>query len=382
MKKKICVVTGSRAEFGILLPVMEAIRKHPALALRVVAAGMHLDARHGRTLREVRARLPVAATVPMPMTADTGPAMARAVAAGVAGFSRALDRLRPHWTLVLGDRVEPLAATLASAFHRIPVAHIHGGDRARGGLDDSSRHAITKFAHLHFAATPASALRILRLGERPEHVHIVGAPGIDAIRTAPLPDSRNLLLQFGLNPDSPYLLVVQHPVSTDPESAPRHIRSTLNAVRRTGLQALIVYPNSDAGGQAMIRVIENFRNVPHFRIFKTLEHPTYLSLLRGAAALVGNSSSGIIEAPFFKIPVVNIGTRQQGRERAENVLDCPHDERTILRTIRVALNDRAFRAKLSNVESPYGDGHAAERITGILAMQKITPDFLQKQITY
>lgn len=407
MARRICVVTGTRAEYGLLRPIMRVISGAPGLDLKVVAAGMHLVRRFGRTVDEIIADgFTIDARVPMTPREDGPAAMAASVGRGIRGFARAFADLRPDVVLVLGDRVEAFAAATAAAISNIFVAHVHGGDRAEAGHDDSMRHAITKMAHLHFAATRQSARRLARLGERQDRIWIAGAPGLDEIRTARLPTRQTLCRRYGLDARVPFLLVVQHPVSTQPDRAADEMAATLGAVRSVGLPALIIYPNADAGGRRMIEVIKRFAagekgvgsrlpvgasGASHKRLptpflrmmmMPSVPHLDYLGLLKHAAVLVGNSSSGIIEAPTFKTPVVNVGRRQAGRERAANVIDVAPDEREVAAGIRRALTDGAFRRRLARCRNPYGTGYAAQRIAHVLTHVPLDDDLRRKRITY
>ncbi|MCD6461144.1 MAG: UDP-N-acetylglucosamine 2-epimerase (hydrolyzing) [Thermoplasmata archaeon] len=390
--KKVCVVTGTRAEYGLLKPVMRAVENHPSLELQVVATGMHLMPEFGMTYREIeRDGFRIEGKVEMILGGDTKKAMAKSVGVGILGLSEVMDTLAPDVVVVLGDRVEALAGALSAVYMGIPLAHIHGGDSARAGMDEYARHAITKLAHLHFVATEKSAERIVKMGEEREKVFVVGAPGLDTILHTPLLSREEACERAGLDPGQPYLLVVQHPVSTDPHRAGEEMRITLEALDEVGVQFVLIYPNADAGGAAMIEVIKEYRNRyasgsegghPLMRAYESLEHTLYLSLLKHASAMVGNSSSGIIEAPSLGVPVVNIGTRQEGRERGDNVLDVPPVKESIVEAVRRALEDEEFIRKAGNTVNPYGDGHAGERIARILADVEITPELLRKKLTY
>jgi len=385
MARRICIVTGTRAEYGLLRPIMRAVRRRRGLALQVVVTGMHLARRFGHTVDEIAADgFRIDARVRTVPRDDTNTAYAASVGTGVRGLARAFDDLRPEVVLVLGDRVEAFAAATAAALSNRVVAHVHGGDRAQAGYDDYMRHAITKMAHLHFAATRASARRIERLGERRDRVWVVGAPGLDEIRTARLPAASTLRRRYGLDATAPFLLVVQHPVSTQSDRAAREMRATLGAVLKSGLPALVVYPNADAGGRRMIAVVERTaaENSERLIAVPSLPRLDYLALLKCAAALVGNSSSGIIEAPSFKTPVVNVGDRQAGRERANNVIDVKPTRADVARGIEQALNDTTFRRRLARCRSPYGTGHAGVAIARVLARVPFDDKLRMKRITY
>lgn len=365
---RIAVITGSRADYGIYQPVLAALGQQPGLETVVVAAGMHLSETHGATWRQIAADgHTIGAKVPMDPPDDSPVAMAKALAAGLAGMADALSRLAPDMVLVLGDRGEMLAAALAAVHLDLPVAHIHGGE-VSGSVDDYLRHAISKLAHLHFTATMGSARRLAALGEESWRIHVVGAPRLDTIlRQRPLPRDR-VWQELGLDPSQTTALVVQHPVTQEVEAAAEQMGATLAAVRDLDLQAIVLYPNTDAGGRVMLQAIQNLtagmRNV---RLYPTLPPDLYLSVLANIDVMIGNSSSGIIEAPSFRVPVVNVGSRQWGRERAENVVDVDHDRRAITGAVRFVLHDKDFRRRLAQCSNPYGDGRAAERIAQILA---------------
>jgi len=381
--RKVAAVTGTRAEYGIFQPVLHAIEKSPDLKLLLVVSGMHLSREFGYTFNEIkRDGFRIDAKVPMLLPGDTLTAMAESVGRGVVGMSRTWERLRPDIILVLGDRVEPLAAAIAGAYMNIPVAHIHGGDSSNGGLDESARHAITKFAHIHFPATKLSAERIIKLGEDEWRVHTVGSPAIDTILNEPLLPGETLTRQFELDLSKPLVLLVQHPVTTQVPEAAAQMRETLSAIIELSYPTILIYPNSDAGGRSMIEVIKQYEGHPFIKTFKSLPHKEYLSLMKVASAIVGNSSSGIIDAPYLGLPAVNIGIRQEGRERGKNVIDVKHDKPEIIRAIKQCLTDKQFLDEVKKRENPYGDGKTGPRIATILSEVVITSQLLQKRITY
>lgn len=380
--RKICVVTGSRADFGLLDPVMTRVRAHARLRLQVVVAGMHLEYVHGMTIRDVEKRFRVDARVPMTNPDDSGRGMTEALAMGVRGMAHAFDVLRPDAVVVLGDRDEALCAALAASHMALPVAHIHGGDVSRAGVDDSNRHAITKLAHLHFAATRTSAGRIVRMGEDPRRVWNVGSPAIDFIASAQFLTRLEVYRRLNLPTNEDVMVVIQHPVSYSPETAGDEMREILSAVKASGMAAVVVYPNSDPGSGRIVQAIRKLAMPPQFRMFKSLEREFYLSLLENAKLMVGNSSSGIIDAPYFGLPSVQVGGRQAGRERGANVIEVPPRRRAILAAIRRAIGDARFRRAAARAKSPYGDGRASARIVKVLAGVKLGPELVQKQLHY
>ena len=383
MARKICVVTGTRAEYGILKPVMDAIKKSPTLELSVIVTGMHLAQQFGYTLREIEEDgFRIDAKVDMLLSGDTGTAMAKSIGNGIISIAQALDIIKSDIILILGDRTEPFAAAIAGAYMNIPIAHIHGGDSAKAGLDEYARHAITKLAHIHFPATENSAERIIKMGEDQSNVFVVGAPGLDSILNEKLIEPEKIAKIYNLDLSEPILLVMQHPVTTEVEDAPDQIRETLEAISELKHQTILIYPNADAGGRKMIEVIKKYEKYLFITIFKSIPHVEYLSLMKITSVMVGNSSSGIIEAPSFGLPVVNIGSRQEGRQRAENVIDVGYNKEEIKAAIKKALYDEDFKRKVKNCKSPYGDGKAGVRIADILSKIKTDKNLLQKRLTY
>lgn len=382
MRRKICVITGTRADYGILYSVLDGIRRSKDLRLQLVVTGMHLMREFGSTMREIRRDgFPIADRVDISYTRDTPAAMGRSVGQAVVKLTASFSRLRPDVVFVLGDRGEMLAAAIAANYLNIPVAHAHGGE-VSGHVDGVLRHAITKLAHLHFAPTAASAERIRRLGEEPWRVRVSGAPALDRLRQERLPAPSALRRQFGLGPREPFAVLVQHPVAAEADHAAGQLAVTLSALEDAGLRTVVSYPNADAGGRKMIRVLERRARAPQFSVHRNLPHTTYLGLLRIAAVLIGNSSSGIIEAPSFRIPVINIGSRQEGRERSENILDVPHERSAIARALRVALHDGDFKRRAARCRNHYGDGRAGERIVRALRAAVLGPRLVLKRITY
>lgn len=381
--RNIAVVTGTRAEYGTLKPVLRAIAAKPGLKLSLIAAGMHLSHAFGYTVREIEDDgFDICARVKMAVSSDTLAGMAQSVGSGISAMAETWEQLKPDVILVIGDRTEPLAATIAGAYMNIPVAHIHGGDDCGGGtIDDSNRHAITRFAHIHFPATRKSAERIIRMGEEEWRVHMVGSPALDAILNEPLLPGKVLIEKLGLTSSGPLILVIQHPVTTQADEAPEQMRETLRAIEATGYPAVVIYPNSDAGGRRMIEVIEEYQTNPLFKIFKSLPRNEYLSLVKMAGVIAGNSSSGLLDAPSLGIPVVNIGIRQGERERGCNVIDVGHDRQEIVKAIERAISDKEFLAEVRKCESPYGDGQTSRRIADILSELEITPQLLQKKVS-
>ncbi|KAA0577866.1 UDP-N-acetylglucosamine 2-epimerase (hydrolyzing) [Azospirillum sp. B21] len=369
--RRICVVTGSRADYGHLAPVMAAIRAEAGMALQVVATGMHLSPAHGLTHREIDDDgFAIDARVEMLLSSDTGVGVAKSVGLGIIGFADVLDRLRPDLLLVLGDRFETLAAAQAGMLARIPMAHIYGGDTTEGAYDEAIRHALTKMAHLHFTATTASRRRVIQLGEEPWRVHAVGSPSLDTLlRMERLPPER-FWHEVKLGPRARNLLVTHHPVTLRPGESAAEFAQLLTALHGLGDEVglLFTLPNADNEGRLLAGMVEEFvRDHPNAVAVASLGHRRYCSAIAAVDAVVGNSSSGLSEVPSFGKPTVNIGDRQKGRPRAASVIDVPPQADAIAAAIR-----QAFTLDTSGVVNPFGDGHAAERIVSVL---REVPDF-------
>lgn len=352
------VVTGSRAEFGLLKSVIRAIDAHPRLDLLVVAAGSHLIS-PAETYRDVKAFCTVADAVPMQIAGRSGRVEdAHALARGIDRFARAFERLNPDWVVVLGDRIEAFAAAAAAAVGGWALAHIHGGDRAEGIADESMRHAITKLANLHLPATPSSGERLVRMGEKPAHVHVVGSPAIDELEAVP-PLGNASFDELG----RPLAVFLMHPVGRHAEVEEAAASNALSVVRqRFGERVLALHPNHDAGREGVVRAIEQ----SGVRALGHLERDRFVGLLKllsiREGVIVGNSSAGLIEAAALRVPAVNIGPRQNGREKPGSVVSCGESIESISAAMKAAL--AIDRASLTH---PYGDGRAGERIAGLLA---------------
>jgi GDP/UDP-N,N'-diacetylbacillosamine 2-epimerase (hydrolysing) len=384
-RRKICVVTGTRAEYGVLYPAMKAIERNSKLELSLIATGMHLMPEFGYTAKEIESdEFKIDAKVPMLTTEDTCEAMAKSFGKGVIGITNALDEIKPDILVIIADRGEALAAAIAGAHMNIPVAHIHGGDVTTGGcIDEPIRHAITRFAHIHFPATEKSAERIIKMGEEPWRVHVVGPLGIYAMARRDFIPKDELCKKLDLNPSEPILLVVQHPVTTEVKKAGEQMRETMEALVELGEQTVIIYPNADAGGRKMIRVIREYKNYPFFKIFKNLPYLMFISLMRVSSAMIGNSSSAIIESPLFGVPAVNIGIRQEGRERGGNVIDVPHQKNKIVKAVKKALFQVDFRKRARKALNPFDVKiNGGSKIANILEKVKINDRLMQKKLTY
>lgn len=382
--RNITVLTGTRAEYGLLKSSMEEIRDHEGLSLSIVATGMHLSPKHGMTVDDIREDgFTVDREVLMQVDGDSGGAMAKSLGVGLMGLTDAFNDLDPDIVLLLGDRGEALAGALAAAHMNIPVAHVHGGDSMYGAvIDDSIRHAITKFAHIHFPASKLSAERIRKMGEEEWRITISGAPGLDDILAGEYTDPEIVFDKYDLDLDKPSLLVVQHPVTTQSDRASDQMAATLDAVESFDVQIVLIYPNSDAGGEAIISEIESRSNTQSIQAFRSLPRREYLGIMDAVDVMVGNSSSGIIEAPSFSLPVVDVGPRQEGRERAENTLSVPHDLSEVRSAIETCLGDPEFQQQVDACENPYDYDGAGRRIADRLFEVNLDESLLRKHLTY
>jgi GDP/UDP-N,N'-diacetylbacillosamine 2-epimerase (hydrolysing) len=381
MKRKIIYVTGSRADYGLMQSVLLKIQDHPEMDLHIAATGMHLMPEFGNTIREIEQDNLTIHRLKVTFNDDTRESMARFTGQFIQKFVDLITAIRPDLILILGDRGEMLGAAVAGSYIGVPVVHLHGGE-ITATVDEIARHAITKLSHIHLPATQESADRIIRMGEDPAQVHVVGAPGLDQIMNMKLCAPDEINQRFHVNPSVPLLLILQHPVTLDNGDPAFQIRQTMEAVSELGEQAIVIYPNADAGGRAMIEEINRFKNFSGIRIFPNIAHRDFLSLLKAASVLVGNSSSGIIEAPSFGIPVVNIGSRQEGRQRGENVLETGYEKDAIKSAIRFALSDNQFKTRAKHAKNPYGDGKSSDRIVEILKNTRLSPGLLQKRMMY
>jgi UDP-hydrolysing UDP-N-acetyl-D-glucosamine 2-epimerase len=376
---KLLVVTGTRADFGLWRPVLDEIerREVPELELALLVAGMHLDERFGFTAAEVRASTyAIAAEIACRAEGDSRTEMAQALGVALASMAPALEAADPDWVLLLGDRGEQLAAGLAALHLGRAIAHLHGGERTLGAVDDTFRDMISRLAHLHFVADRSSAGRLERLGEAPWRIHVTGAPGLDGLADADPAVGRAVRERLGLGID-PYAVVVYHPETIGHGDPAMSVDAVLGAVVDAALPAVAILPNTDAGGLAIRDAL--LARTPALRaVVASLPREEYVGLLAGAAVLVGNSSSGIIEAPLLRVPAVNVGDRQKGRLRGDNVLDVPADRESIRRAIEVATSTE-FRSRLSGV-SPYGSGRAAPRIVDALLAQPVDDRLLVKEV--
>jgi UDP-hydrolysing UDP-N-acetyl-D-glucosamine 2-epimerase len=374
-KRKVCIFTGTRAEYGLLKPLMEEIKKEPSLELQIVASGMHLSPEFGLTYKEIeKDGFKIDEKVEILLSSDTPVGICKSIGLGVISYSETLERLKPDIVVILGDRFEALAFAIASFVHRIPIAHLYGGELTYGAIDEAFRHSITKMSYLHFTSTEEYRKIILQLGESPDRVFNVGALGIDNIRKMKLLSKKELESKLGFKFGKKNFLVTYHPVTLEKGTSKKQFENLLSVLEEyKDIKLIFTKANADTEGRIINYMIDKFvqYNKERAIAFTSMGQLLYLSTMQYVDAVVGNSSSGIIEAPSFKIGTINIGDRQKGRIKAESVIDCEPTKESIRRAIEI-LYSTSFQSKLKNVVNPYGDGHAAKRIVRVLSSTNIS----------
>lgn len=379
--RTIAVVTVGRSDFGLYSPILERIKAQPSLSLRLMVSGAHFDSRFGSTVSDIEvAGYRYEAGLAMHPESDDVADVAIALGGGVGAFARAFSRQPPDLLLLLGDRAEMLAPAVAALPYNIPIAHLYGGKVSEGAIDDRVRHALTKMSHLHFVSCETYAQRVLQMGEEPWRVFNFGAPGLDALVGQPRSSRASLCAELNLDPDYPFLLVTFHPVTLELEDQDRQVDALLVALQQSGYAIVATYPNADAGGLRIVSSLENFavQHASKVRLLRNAGTRLYADLMAHAVAMVGNSSSGLGEAPSFELPVVNIGSRQEGALKAANVIDVGYAAEEILAGIRRATT-QDFRLSLRGLRNPYGDGNASERIVATLRDMPLDDRLLRKK---
>ncbi|WP_414838645.1 UDP-N-acetylglucosamine 2-epimerase [Carnobacterium sp. TMP28] len=363
--KKICVVTGTRAEYGLLMPLLERIKNDKELDLQLLVTGMHLSPEFGLTYKLIEADgYKIDEKVAILLSSDTPVGISKSMGLGMIGFSESFERLQPDMVILLGDRYETFAAAATASTARIPIAHLHGGETTEGAFDEAFRHAITKMSVLHFTSAELYRKRVIQLGEQPERVFNVGAIGIENIINMPLMTKKELEESLGIQFNQQLLLVTFHPVTLENNTSATQFKELLTALDNVQ-DATIIFTkaNSDTDGRVINQLIDDYTqlNPDKTMAFTSMGQLRYLSTMKIATAVIGNSSSGIIEAPSFKIPTVNIGDRQKGRIQATSVINCEPKKEEIDKAIKLALSVD-FNTELKSMNNPYGDGQVSEKI--------------------
>jgi GDP/UDP-N,N'-diacetylbacillosamine 2-epimerase (hydrolysing) len=378
---KICVVSGTRAEYGLLYWTMKAIQDNPNLELSVCVTGMHLSPEFGLTYQQIESDgFQIDGKIEMLVSSDSSVGITKSIGLGLIGFADFFDRSKPDWIVVLGDRFEIFAAVTAAMIARIPVAHCHGGEATEGLIDEAIRHSITKMSHLHFTSTIEYRNRVIQLGEQPDSVFHVGALGIENINRLNLLNKKEFESSIGFKLSSLNFLVTFHPVTLDNASAEQQFVELVQALTVfKEAKIIITKPNADHDGRVIIKLIDEFvsKNPTNAISFISLGQIRYLSAIRHCQVVIGNSSSGLIEVPSFKKPTVNIGDRQQGRTESKSVISCKPEKKSILEAINVALSED-FQNQLKSIINPYGEGNSSIKILDTI-LSKSVHNILKKK---
>ncbi len=393
-KRKIAVFTGNRAEYGLQFPILKAINEHPDLEYKLIVSGAHLDQNFGRTLEEIENDgFQINAEVKIDMDAESLYATAQAIGSGVLAISNALAEIKPDIMVVYADRFEGFAAVIAASQMNIPTAHIEGGDITEGGaLDDSVRHAMSKLSHIHFTTNQQASNRVLAMGEESWRVHTVGFPAIDLISESNFATPDEIIEKLELDLNRPIVLFTQHSVTTQFDDATSQVIPSLHSMEKLaseGVQVICTYPNNDAGGRAIISELEELdkKSIPGIQVHRSLGRYLYHGVLALAknnkykVVCVGNSSSGIKETPVFGCPTVNIGTRQEGRLRGQNVIDVDYNSQQIVEVVNKCFFDEHLKAKCEATDNPYYLGDAGKKIADVLAQIPLGMKVIRKQMT-
>ncbi|MGD8386343.1 MAG: UDP-N-acetylglucosamine 2-epimerase [Desulfobacteraceae bacterium] len=378
--RKVGMVTVARSDYSYYRPLLRRIQADPALELDLIVAGMHLSQDFGYTVKAIEEDgFPINERVEMLLHSDTPSGISKSMGLGTLGFAQCFENQRPDLLLLLGDFFAMHAAAVAAVPFRIPLAHMHGGEVTEGAMDDALRHSITKMSHLHFVATTEYARRVVQMGEEPWRVTVSGAPSLDNLKDLSLLETAALAGQYGLDLSRPPLLVSFHPVTLESEQTEWQTGELLAALEACGLPVVFSLPNADAGNQTIRRMIQGFiRSRDSAFLVDSFGTTAYFSLMAVSAAMVGNSSSGIIEAASFRLPVVNVGTRQEGRVRGRNVIDTAYDRKSVLEGIQKATHPQ-FREDLKGLVNPYGEGKAADTILQVLKTIPLDDRLIRKK---
>lgn len=381
--RKIAVITGSRAEYGLLYWIIKNIHEESKLELQLIVTGMHLSPEFGLTVKEIENDgFAIADKVDMLLSSDTETAISTSMGLGMIGFAKVYERLKPDILVALGDRFEILSAVAASVPFRLPVAHIHGGESTEGAIDEQFRHAVTKMSHIHFTAAERYRNRVIQMGEKSDNVFCFGAPGLDNVYKLNLYNKRKIYQELGMPSHKKAGVVTYHPVSLEKDASESQMFELLRALQDIkNIYWVFTLPNADTGGRIIIKMINDFvaNYADKAKIFPSLGRLRYLSLLKHVDLMVGNSSSGLIEAPSFYLPVVNIGNRQSGRVCGQNLIDVPECKKEfIINAIKKALSPE-FRNSLKGMKNPYGEGNASKKIVETLKTIKLDEKLIKKR---
>lgn len=379
MKRKILYITGTRADYGLMRSTLMEMEKSENIDLELIVTGMHLMEEFGKTITDIKKDGFKIHEIKATFQEDNKISMAHFIGEFIKLLSEKVVNINPDIILLLGDRAEMLGGAIVGAYLSIPTAHLHGGE-ITSTVDEYARHAITKLVNIHLPATKMSANRILKMGENPDYIFIVGAPGLDPIINQKLIQPNDICSKYNLDISKPIIILVQHPVTLESGKSDINTREALDAIVELEEQTLIIYPNADAGGRKIIELLKEYENYPFMKTYKSIPSIDYLSLMNAASVIVGNSSSGIIEAPSFQLPAVNIGSRQEGREQNLNVINVDYHKEQIKNAINKAIYDKKFHDTLKNTENIYGDGETGKKLVDILSNIKLDQKLLNKKL--
>jgi GDP/UDP-N,N'-diacetylbacillosamine 2-epimerase (hydrolysing) len=384
IRRQVLAITAIRSEYYLQRAIFHAINEHPDLELTLIVTGAHLSPLHGYSVKTIEADgFHIAERIESLIFSDRDAARLKGAASQLQVLSHIVDARRPDWLLVPADREESMTLALCGAYMGLAMAHYGAGDRVVGNVDDMVRHAVSRLSHLLLTTHEDARQRLIQAGEQEWRVHNVGHSGLDRIARTPAMTDDELAQALGIEQiEKPYLVVIQHPLSSEFEAAGQQMRETLEAAKELELQTFVSYPNSDAGGRLVIEAIEEYRSHPKFHLFQNIPDAPFVNLLRGAAMLLGNSSLGLLEAPFLRLPVVNVGARQSARHHVENVFFVACDRRQIADKVRFILGSEEIRNRVANCSNPYGDGHTGERVANLLATTPIDAKLLNKDLSY
>jgi len=384
-KIKILAVTGIRSEYDILYSVFSAINENKNFELNIVVSGAHLAPLHNMSIKEIRNDgFKIVDEIESLINSDSLGSRVKGLGIQLQGLVQTISRIKPDLLLVLGDREEAIATALVGSYMNIPIAHICGGDRVVGNVDDQIRHAVSKLSHLHFVSNSESYDRLIKMGEQEFRVFNVGNPGLDRIRSLPSITLKQISKNLSINlvENQPLILLIQHVISTESESGEEQMLQTMIAIEEMGIQTVMSYPNSDPGSNQIIKIINQYKHLNHLHVIDNIPRLEFINIMRNASCMIGNSSAGIMEAPFLGLPVVNIGNRQKGRMHGDNIQFVSHDSIAIKESTLKAIEDLKYREQVKNAKNPYGDGRASEKIIKVLDKLTIDKDFFIKDITY
>lgn len=383
-KRRVLGITAIRSEYFLQRPILQAIAAHPNLELELVVTGAHLSPLHDYTVKQIEADgFPIVARIENLIYSDRDAARLKGAASQLQVLTHVVDELRPDWLLVPADREESMTLALCGTYMNIATAHYAAGDRVVGNADDMIRHAVSRLSHLLLTTHELARERLIKAGEQEWRVHNVGHAGIDRLRSTAELSNSELAHALGVDKIADqFAVIVQHPLTSEIGKAGEQMRETLSAVLALGLQTFISYPNSDPGSSQIVDVIEEYRSDPRVSVFKNIPDPEFVNLLRRATVLIGNSSLGLLEAPYLKLPVINVGRRQSERHHASNVFFVPAEREAIVRQIKAIIEDDETKRRISECENPFGDGHTGGRVADLLANTIIDAALLNKDLSY